>query len=236
MRQVILDTETTGLNPATGDRVIEIGCVELVNRRLTERTFHHYINPERDIDAGAYAVHGLSRAFLSDKPVFAQIVEDLVEFVADAELIIHNAPFDLGFLDSEFALLKRTPFRSHASNVIDTLVNARQMFPGKRNSLDALCERFSISNTHRTLHGALLDAQLLAEVYVAMTRGQEDLTIDLIDYSANLDASGQTKPLPKNLMVLAASEDDCKLHEQILADIAKASKKDPVWERAQGST
>lgn len=231
MRQVILDTETTGLNPATGDRVIEIGCVELVNRRLTERTFHHYINPERDIDAGAYAVHGLSRAFLSDKPVFAQIAEDLIEFVADAELIIHNAPFDLGFLDSEFALLKRPPFRTHASNVIDTLVNARQMFPGKRNSLDALCERFSISNTHRTLHGALLDAQLLAEVYVAMTRGQEDLTIDLIDYSANLDASGQTKPLPKNLMVLAASEDDCKLHEQILAEIAKASKKDPVWER-----
>ena len=178
MRQVILDTETTGLNPATGDRVIEIGCVELVNRRLTERTFHHYINPERDIDAGAYAVHGLSRAFLSDKPVFAQIAEDLIEFVADAELIIHNAPFDLGFLDSEFALLKRTPFRAHASNVIDTLVNARQMFPGKRNSLDALCERFAISNTHRTLHGALLDAQLLAEVYVAMTRGQEDLTID----------------------------------------------------------
>ena len=231
MRQVILDTETTGLNPATGDRVIEIGCVELVNRRLTERTFHHYINPERDIDAGAYAVHGLSRAFLSDKPVFAQIAEDLVEFVADAELIIHNAPFDLGFLDNEFALLKRTPFRAHASSVIDTLVNARQMFPGKRNSLDALCERFSISNTHRTLHGALLDAQLLAEVYVAMTRGQEDLTIDLIDYSANLDASGQTKPLPSNLMVMAASEDDCKLHEQILAEIAKASKKDPVWER-----
>ena len=232
MRQVILDTETTGLNPATGDRVIEIGCVELVNRRLTERTFHHYINPERDIDAGAYAVHGLSRAFLSDKPVFAQIAEDLIEFVADAELIIHNAPFDLGFLDSEFALLKRTPFRAHVSNVIDTLVNARQMFPGKRNSLDALCERFAISNTHRTLHGALLDAQLLAEVYVAMTRGQKDLTIDLIDYSANLDSSGQTKPLPTNLMVLAASEDDCKLHEQILAEIAKASKKDPVWERA----
>lgn len=232
MRQVILDTETTGLNPATGDRVIEIGCVELVNRRLTERTFHHYINPERDIDAGAYAVHGLSRAFLSDKPVFAQIAEDLIEFVADAELIIHNAPFDLGFLDSEFALLKRTPFRAHASTVIDTLVNARQMFPGKRNSLDALCERFSISNNHRTLHGALLDAQLLAEVYVAMTRGQEDLTIDLIDYSANLDASGQTKPLPTNLMVLAASADDCNLHEKILAEIAKASKKDPVWERA----
>jgi DNA polymerase-3 subunit epsilon len=168
---------------------------------------------------------------LSDKPVFAQIAEDLIEFVADAELIIHNAPFDLGFLDSEFALLKRTPFRAHASNVIDTLVNARQMFPGKRNSLDALCERFAISNTHRTLHGALLDAQLLAEVYVAMTRGQEDLTIDLIDYSANLDASGQTKPLPTNLMVLAASEDDCALHEQILNEIAKASKKDPVWGR-----
>jgi len=229
MRQVILDTETTGLNPATGDRIIEIGCVEMVGRRLTDRTFHHYINPERDIDAGAFAVHGLSREFLSDKPVFSNVVEQLIEFVDGAEIVIHNAAFDLGFLDNEFALLKRPPFRNLASKITDTLLDARQMFPGKRNSLDALCERFSISNEHRTLHGALLDAQLLAEVYLAMTRGQEDLTIDLIDYTVNNDAAGQPKALPTNLKLMAASPDDCKAHEQILADIAKASKKDPVW-------
>ena len=229
MRQVILDTETTGLNPATGDRIIEIGCVEMVGRRLTDRTFHHYINPERDIDAGAFAVHGLSREFLSDKPVFGNIVEQLIEFVDGAEIVIHNAAFDLGFLDNEFALLKRPPFRNLASKITDTLLDARQMFPGKRNSLDALCERFSISNEHRTLHGALLDAQLLAEVYLAMTRGQEDLTIDLIDYTVNNDAAGQPKVLPTNLKLMAASPDDCKAHEQILADIAKACKKDPVW-------
>jgi len=229
MRQVILDTETTGLNPATGDRIIEIGCIEMVGRRLTDRTFHHYINPERDIDAGAFAVHGLSREFLSDKPVFGNIVEQLIEFVDGAEIVIHNAAFDLGFLDNEFALLNRPPFRNLASKITDTLLDARQMFPGKRNSLDALCERFSISNEHRTLHGALLDAQLLAEVYLAMTRGQEDLTIDLIDYTVNNDAAGQPKALPTNLKLMAASPDDCKAHEQILADIAKASKKDPVW-------
>jgi len=229
MRQVILDTETTGLNPATGDRIIEIGCIEMVGRRLTDRTFHHYINPERDIDAGAFAVHGLSREFLSDKPVFGNIVEQLIEFVDGAEIVIHNAAFDLGFLDNEFALLKRPPFRNLASKITDTLLDARQMFPGKRNSLDALCERFAISNEHRTLHGALLDAQLLAEVYLAMTRGQEDLTIDLIDYTVNNDAAGQPKALPTNLKLLAASPDDCKAHEQILSDIAKASKKDPVW-------
>ncbi|WP_114638645.1 DNA polymerase III subunit epsilon [Polynucleobacter necessarius] len=229
MRQVILDTETTGLNPATGDRVIEIGCVEVIDRRLTDRTFHYYINPERDIDAGAFAVHGLSREFLSDKPVFGSIVDQLIEFVDGAEIVIHNAAFDLGFLDNEFALLKRPPFRSLASKIIDTLLDARQMFPGKRNSLDALCERFSISNEHRTLHGALLDAQLLAEVYIAMTRGQEDLSIDLIDYTVGADASGNTKPIPTNLKVFAASPDECQQHEKILAEIAKGSKKEPVW-------
>jgi DNA polymerase-3 subunit epsilon len=229
MRQVILDTETTGLNPATGDRIIEIGCVEMVGRRLTDRTFHYYINPERDIDAGAFAVHGLSREFLSDKPVFGNIVEQLIEFVDGAEIVIHNAAFDLGFLDNEFALLKRPAFRNLASKITDTLLEARQMFPGKRNSLDALCERFSISNQHRTLHGALLDAQLLAEVYVAMTRGQEDLSIDLIDYTVGADSSGQIKPLPTELKFFAASDEDCLLHEKVLAEIAKASKKDPVW-------
>lgn len=229
MRQVILDTETTGLNPATGDRIIEIGCVEIIDRRLTDRTFHYYINPERDIDAGAFAVHGLSREFLSDKPVFGNIVEQLIEFVDGAEIVIHNAAFDLGFLDNEFALLKRPPFRSLASKIIDTLLDARQMFPGKRNSLDALCDRFNISNEHRTLHGALLDAQLLAEVYIAMTRGQEDLSIDLIDYTVDSDSEGQSKALPTNLKVLAANKDDLEQHEKILAEIAKSSKKDSVW-------
>ena len=230
MRQVILDTETTGLNPATGDRIIEIGCVEVVDRRLTDRTFHYYINPERDIDAGAFAVHGLSREFLSDKPLFANIVEELIEFVDGAEIVIHNAAFDLGFLDNEFALLKRPPFRGLAAKITDTLLDARQMFPGKRNSLDALCDRFSISNEHRTLHGALLDAQLLAEVYIAMTRGQEDLSIDLIDYTANDDESEVTsKTLPTQLKMIAATTDEIELHEKILMEIAKSSKKDPVW-------
>ena len=229
MRQVILDTETTGLNPATGDRIIEIGCVEIIDRRLTDRTFHYYINPERDIDAGAFAVHGLSREFLSDKPVFGSIVEQLIEFVDGAEIVIHNAAFDLGFLDNEFALLKRPPFRGLASKIIDTLLDARQMFPGKRNSLDALCDRFNISNEHRTLHGALLDAQLLAEVYIAMTRGQEDLSIDLIDYTVGSDSEGQTKALPTNLKVLAANKEDLEQHEKILLEIAKSSKKDSVW-------
>ena len=229
MRQVILDTETTGLNPATGDRIIEIGCVEIIDRRLTDRTFHYYINPERDIDAGAFAVHGLSREFLSDKPVFGSIVEQLIEFVDGAEIVIHNAAFDLGFLDNEFALLKRPPFRGLASKIIDTLLDARQMFPGKRNSLDALCDRFNISNEHRTLHGALLDAQLLAEVYIAMTRGQEDLSIDLIDYTVGSDSEGQAKALPTNLKVLAANKEDLEQHEKILSEIAKSSKKDSVW-------
>ncbi len=229
MRQVILDTETTGLNPATGDRIIEIGCVEIIDRRLTDRTFHYYINPERDIDAGAFAVHGLSREFLSDKPVFGSIVEQLIEFVDGAEIVIHNAAFDLGFLDNEFALLKRPPFRGLASKIIDTLLDARQMFPGKRNSLDALCDRFNISNKHRTLHGALLDAQLLAEVYIAMTRGQEDLSIDLIDYTVNSDSEGQSRALPTNLKVLAANKEDLEQHEKILSEIAKSSKKDSVW-------
>ncbi len=229
MRQVILDTETTGLNPATGDRIIEIGCVEVIDRRLTDRTFHYYVNPERDIDAGAFAVHGLSREFLSDKPLFGNIVEQLIEFVDGSEIVIHNAAFDLGFLDNEFALLKRPPFRGLAAKIIDTLLDARQMFPGKRNSLDALCDRFNISNEHRTLHGALLDAQLLAEVYIAMTRGQEDLSIDLIDYTVGTDSLGHIKALPSDLKIITASDEDLAQHEKILAEIAKASKKDPVW-------
>ena len=167
-RMVMLDTETTGLNPSAGHRIIEVGCVEVIHREITGKTFHRYINPERDIDAGAFAVHGLSREFLSDKPIFTNIIEDLIEFVDGAEIVIHNAVFDLRFLDHEFALLNRPPFRSLAVQITDTLLDARQMFPGKRNSLDALCDLFSISNKQRGLHGALSDAQLLAKVYLAM--------------------------------------------------------------------
>ena len=229
MRQIILDTETTGLNPATGDRIIEIGCIELLNRRQTGKTLHYYINPERDIAEGAFAVHGLSREFLSDKPLFAQIIDELTEFIKDAEVIIHNAPFDLSFLNNEYALLKRPNFSELASKVTDTLIDARRMFPGKRNSLDALCERFAISNEHRTLHGALLDAQLLAEVYLAMTRGQDDLTIDLIDYSVTGENGSKKVSIPTNLVYFKASELDCAEHERILEDISKASKKTPIW-------
>ncbi|MBJ7379931.1 MAG: DNA polymerase III subunit epsilon [Polynucleobacter sp.] len=229
MRQIILDTETTGLNPATGDRIIEIGCIEMMNRRQTGRTLHHYINPERDVAEGAFAVHGLSREFLSDKPLFSQIIDQIIEFVSDAEVVIHNAPFDLGFLDNEFALLKRPAFEQHVHKVTDTLIDARRMFPGKRNSLDALCERFAISNEHRTLHGALLDAQLLAEVYLAMTRGQDDLTIDLIDYSVDSNNPKQGRTIPTDLIVLSASEADCLAHDRVLEEIAKASKKTALW-------
>jgi len=221
MRQIILDTETTGLNPATGDRIIEIGCIELLNRRQTGKTLHYYINPERDIAEGAFAVHGLSREFLSDKPLFAQIIDELTEFIKDAEVIIHNAPFDLSFLNNEYALLKRPNFSEFASKVTDTLIDARRMFPGKRNSLDALCERFAISNEHRTLHGALLDAQLLAEVYLEMTRGQDDLTIDLIDYTVTGENGSKKVSIPTNLVYFKASELDCKVHEQILEEISK---------------
>ncbi len=232
MRQIILDTETTGLNARSGDRIIEIGCVEMVNRRLTGNNLHFYINPERDSDPGALAVHGLTTEFLSDKPKFAEIADALRDFVKDAELIIHNAPFDIGFLDAEFALLGLSPFREHCGGeVIDTLVRAKSMFPGKRNSLDALCDRFGISNAHRTLHGALLDSELLAEVYLAMTRGQESLVIDMIGETS---AAGDTHA-PRvvfeslALRVLAASGDELAAHQAVLDDLDKAIKGTSVW-------
>ena len=178
MRQIVLDTETTGLNPRTGDRVIEIGCVELVDRKLTGNNFHVYINPERDSDPRALEIHGLTTEFLSDKPKFADIAASLSEYAQGAELIIHNATFDMGFLDAEFARLKLPSFTSMVNNVIDTLVKAKEMHPGKRNSLDALCDRYGISNAHRQLHGALLDSELLADVYLAMSRGQNSFVIE----------------------------------------------------------
>jgi DNA polymerase-3 subunit epsilon len=228
MRQIILDTETTGLNPLTGDRVIEIGCLEMIDRRLTGAKLHHYINPQRDIDPGAVAVHGLTVEFLSDKPVFADVADDIITFLKGAEVIIHNAPFDVGFLDAELGLLKRGKMTDHTESVIDTLKNAREMFPGKRNSLDALCERFGISNDHRTLHGALLDAELLAEVYLAMTRGQEDFLID-DSHAASASAQAKRKPLPTNLTIQLASVDEKEAHEAYLEGIAKAAKKAVVW-------
>ncbi|TKC80404.1 DNA polymerase III subunit epsilon [Trinickia terrae] len=234
MRQIVLDTETTGLNARTGDRIIEIGGVELVNRRLTGNNLHFYINPERDSDPGALAVHGLTTEFLSDKPKFAEIADQLRDFLQDAELIIHNAPFDLGFLNAEFALLGLPPFTETCGEVIDTLVKAKSMFPGKRNSLDALCDRFGISNAHRTLHGALLDSELLAEVYLAMTRGQESLVIDMLGetQTAGGDASGPRVALESlSLPVLAASDDELAAHQAVLDNLDKAIKGTSVWRR-----
>ncbi|MEQ5839203.1 DNA polymerase III subunit epsilon [Paraburkholderia acidicola] len=231
MRQIILDTETTGLNARTGDRIIEIGCVELVNRRLTGNNLHFYINPERDSDPGALAVHGLTTEFLRDKPKFAEIAAPLRDFISDAELIIHNAPFDIGFLDAEFALLGLPSFSKNCGEVIDTLVRAKAMFPGKRNSLDALCDRFGISNAHRTLHGALLDSELLAEVYLAMTRGQESLVIDMIGESAaSGDAHAPGVALDAlELPVIVASDEELAEHQALLDGLDKSIKGTSVW-------
>ena len=230
MRQIILDTETTGLNARSGDRIIEIGCVELLNRQLTGNNFHRYINPERDSEEGALAVHGLTTEFLSDKPKFAEIAGELLDYVQDAEIIIHNAPFDLAFLDMELERLGLPPFGKHVRRVIDTLVTAKEMYPGKRNSLDALCDRYEISNAHRTLHGALLDAELLAEVYLAMTRGQNSLTIDLMDSSsADGDGSAATAEPLAEILVLEAGADDLAEHETVLSSLDKEVKGTCLW-------
>ncbi|CAH2770784.1 MAG: DNA polymerase III epsilon subunit (EC [uncultured Caballeronia sp.] len=230
MRQLVLDTETTGLNARTGDRIIEIGCVELVNRRLTGNNLHFYVNPGRDSDPGALAVHGLTTEFLSDKPKFADIAAELRDFVADAELIIHNAPFDVGFMDVEFAMVGMPCVKEVCGGVIDTLVQAKQMFPGKRNSLDALCDRFGISNAHRTLHGALLDSELLAEVYLAMTRGQESLVIDMLGETQSAGEGHAPIALDDlQLPVLVASEEELSAHLAVLDDLDKAVKGTSVW-------
>ena len=228
MRQIVLDTETTGLNPRTGDRVIEIGCVELNNRMLTGNNFHRYINPERDSDEGALAVHGLTSEFLRDKPKFAEIAAELQEYIKGAELIIHNAPFDLGFLNHEFKLLGLPPFVSLASGVIDTLVNAKEMHPGKRNSLDALCDRYGVSNSHRKLHGALLDAELLADVYLSMTRGQNSLSMyDEVD-TGNTGVTLEAVALAE-IIVQRASEDELAEHGSLLDGLDKQVKGSCVW-------
>ena len=221
-RQIILDTETTGLEPRLGHRIIEVAGVEMVNRRLTGRHFHCYINPGRDSDEGALQVHGLTTEFLSDKPKFAEIVDDLLEYITGAELIIHNAPFDIGFLDAELALLRKKKLVTFCPVVIDTLRMAKDLHPGKRNSLDSLCERYQIDNSARTLHGALLDAELLAEVYLAMTRGQDSLIVETEGARAEVRATTFERGDLK-ISVLRASPEEIAAHEAQLADIDKAS-------------
>jgi DNA polymerase-3 subunit epsilon len=228
MRQVVLDTETTGLDAKDGHRIIEVGVIELVGRRITDRRLHRYINPQRDSDPGALNVHGLTREFLSDKPLFPEIADELVAFIADAEVIIHNAAFDLSFLDAEFARLKRPAFAEHCPKVTDSLRLARELHPGKRNSLDALCERYGISNRHRTLHGALLDAGLLAEVYLAMTRGQDSLVMELSPETASEAAETVD---PARLVVVQADAQELAAHEALLDRIEKDSKGTAVWRR-----
>ncbi len=224
MRQIVLDTETTGLYANNGDRIIEIGCVEILSRHVTENHYHQYINPERDSHPDALAVHGLTTEFLSDKPKFADIAQAFCDYIRDAELIIHNAPFDIGFLNAELARLNMPPVEEVAACITDSLVKARDMFPGRRNSLDALCERFEISNAHRTLHGALLDSELLAEVYLAMTRGQETLEIERLTIEEE-EAAAKAAPLSNiHIVVLAATEEELQKHEDVLNDIEKSNK------------
>jgi DNA polymerase-3 subunit epsilon len=230
MRQIVLDTETTGLNPRTGDRIIEVGCVEILNRKLTGNNFHRYINPERDSDEAALAVHGLTTEFLSDKPKFHEIAEELRAFVQGAEIIIHNAPFDLAFLNHEFERLGLPPFVEHCSGVIDTLVHAKELHPGKRNSLDALCDRYGISNAHRKLHGALLDSELLADVYLAMTRGQNSLSMDVEVETGGGGQLLEAGPLG-DILVLPASADELAEHENVLAALDKGVKGECVWRK-----
>jgi DNA polymerase-3 subunit epsilon len=220
MRQVILDTETTGLEPAKGHRVIEIGCVELIDRRPSGQRFHQYLNPEREIEDGALEVHGISREFLQDKPLFADIAQDLFDFIEGAELIIHNAPFDIGFLDLELSLLERPDRMSDHVSVLDTLELARDLHPGQRNSLDALCKRYEVDNASRTLHGALLDAEILADVYLAMTGGQTDLGLSFQAPEPTSHEPGDiaAKERPP-LQVLAANEREVAAHEARLKAI-----------------
>jgi DNA polymerase III subunit epsilon len=231
MRQVFLDTETTGLSPESGDRVIEIGCLEMVDRRLTGRNLHCYVNPERPNSEDAFKVHGLSDEFLADKPLFAAIADDLLAYLAGAELVIHNAPFDVGFLDAEFKRIARPRLAAQVAGITDSLQLARNLFPGKSNSLDALCRRLEVDNTNRTLHGALLDAGLLAEVYVRMTRGQDSLVIDSRESGgaalglAAVDLAAMTLlPVPVSVAELAA-------HDAVLAELDKASSGRTLWRR-----
>lgn len=229
MRQIILDTETTGLEANLGHRIIELAGVELLNRRLTGRRFHRYLNPERACDVGALHVHGLTDEFLLDKPKFREIAAEFLDYVNGAELIIHNAPFDIAFLNRELILLDLPPITDCCSCVTDTLRVAKDLHPGKRNSLDALCERYQINNAARTLHGALLDAELLAEVYLAMTRGQDSLIVDLLETTVDGSIEIALPIDPAQIIVIRASHDELISHQAQLADINRTSKGACVW-------
>jgi DNA polymerase-3 subunit epsilon len=229
MRRIVLDTETTGLEAAEGHRIIELACLELADRRPTGRHFHRYLNPERAVDVAATQIHGLTREDLADKPRFADVADEFLDFVAGAELLIHNAEFDLAFLNAELARLGRPPLES-LCQVSDTLVLAREMSPGRKNSLDALCERFGVDNTRRTLHGALLDAQLLADVWIAMTRGQDTLDILLVSSTASLVPLGETLARPA-IRVLRANDEERAIHAALCERLARASGGICLWTR-----
>lgn len=228
MRQIFLDTETTGLYPAQGHRIIEIAGVEVINRRLTKNHFHVYLNPEREIDPAAQEVHGITLEFLQDKPFFADIVDEFLDFVSGAELIIHNAPFDVGFLNAELGRIERAIIEESAADIIDTLKLAKEMRPGQRNNLDALCRHFGIDNSKRTLHGALLDAELLADVYLAMTRGQNSLMIDMLEPAVTLNET-TIITREKPLVVIAANEQELKDHQDYITGLAKGGA--CVWQQ-----
>ena len=231
MRQIFLDTETTGLSPDSGDRIIEIGCLEMVNRRLTDNNKHFYINPERPSSEGALRVHGLTEEFLADKPRFAEIADDLLAFLDGAEVIIHNAAFDVGFIDAELRRLARPRLSEQVELITDSLQMARTMYPGKQNSLDALCKRLEVDNTHRTLHGALLDAGLLAEVYVRMTRGQNNLVIEAQDAVGGQSGVPAVDLRAFELLAVDVGPDEAAAHEAVLADLDKASVGRTLWSR-----
>lgn len=236
MRQIFFDTETTGLNPESGDRIVDIGCVEMINRQLTGRHLHFYLNPERDMPEEAFRVHGLSSQFLADKPKFAQVVDELLAFLQGAELVIHNAAFDVGFVNAELKRCGRAPLHECVSSVRDTLLMARDMFPGKANSLDALCRRLEVDNSNRGLHGAVKDAELLAEVYIRLTRGQDSL---VVEESAN-QAPGEGGALELvaidfsafQLPIILPTESELAAHERVLADLDKASGGKRIWQTA----
>jgi len=233
MRQIVLDTETTGLDPRQGHRIIEVAAIELNGRSVSERNFHRYINPEREIDAGAAEVHGLTLERLHNEPKFAEIAPALLEFIKGAELIIHNAPFDVGFLNMELERAGLPALDRHCPSVTDTLKLAKELHPGKKNNLDALCDRYQVDNSRRTLHGALLDTELLAEVYLAMTRGQDSLLDeggdDGEERAAALAGNAERPPLP----VLLPTEEELAAHAQQLEDIAKASKGACLWQQLE---
>ncbi len=236
MRQIVLDTETTGLSAESGDRIIEIGCVELVGRKLTGNNRHFYLNPGRDSHEDALKVHGISNDFLRDKPKFAAVADELLDYLQGAEIIIHNAPFDVSFLNKELELIGREPMARCVAGVIDSLMMAKEMFPGKRNSLNALCDRLEVDNSGRTLHGALLDAELLADVYINLTRGQNSLMMDVGGPSPNGESKAAIDLSAFELPVLVADELELREHANLLAALDKASRGKTVWRQALPGT